>query len=339
MGADRAWRRPPAQDTSISLRTISSGKGNVHKPQGGPPCPRRRPEEVSPPPPFRPVNARDGELASCAARKGSCPALGIQSRPGTERASANSSGLLKREFQGTAGHFVRTSPSGLSPAVPAVAPYPTRARPGAAVSMPLAWNEFGAAIGPDYFTVQKASCRLANLHSDPLVSGSRTLPAGRCRASGGPAPGCARRRSSAPATSSAAPAGSLRCRRPRVASACRRLGVIAPRRDRDVECATAGLDQVEVELHDAQLAEDQLDRRREAPLGRSSPLIAGNPVGVSMLSPGCPFTNAERMAAKSPLATAANNTAKARAGALACAAGPVSGVPAGIGSCALAPEL
>ncbi|WP_439605112.1 DNA ligase D, partial [Shinella sp.] len=37
----------------------------------------------------------------------------------------------------------------------AVAPYSTRARPGAAVSMPLAWEELSADIGPAYFTVKK----------------------------------------------------------------------------------------------------------------------------------------------------------------------------------------
>src|SRR5690606_14026384 len=34
----------------------------------------------------------------------------------------------------------------------AVAPYSTRARPGAAVSMPIGWDELGPAIGADYFT-------------------------------------------------------------------------------------------------------------------------------------------------------------------------------------------
>jgi bifunctional non-homologous end joining protein LigD len=49
----------------------------------------------------------------------------------------------------------------------AVAPYSTRARPGAAVSMPLDWSELGPDIGPATFTVQNAPTRLANLKSDP----------------------------------------------------------------------------------------------------------------------------------------------------------------------------
>ncbi|MEK1897831.1 MAG: DNA ligase D [Rhizobium sp.] len=49
----------------------------------------------------------------------------------------------------------------------AVAAYSTRARPGAAVSMPLEWNELTEEIGPAYFTVDNAPARLDTLRSDP----------------------------------------------------------------------------------------------------------------------------------------------------------------------------
>lgn len=49
----------------------------------------------------------------------------------------------------------------------AIAPYSTRARPGAAVSAPLEWPELTPAIGPDYFTVENMPTRIAALESDP----------------------------------------------------------------------------------------------------------------------------------------------------------------------------
>ncbi|MFW8602887.1 DNA ligase D [Rhizobium beringeri] len=49
----------------------------------------------------------------------------------------------------------------------AVAPYSTRARPGAAVSMPLEWGELTADIGPGYFTVDNTPTRLDALPRDP----------------------------------------------------------------------------------------------------------------------------------------------------------------------------
>ena len=50
----------------------------------------------------------------------------------------------------------------------AVAPYSTRARPGAAaISMPLDWSELSLAVRPAYFTVANALPRLAALDADP----------------------------------------------------------------------------------------------------------------------------------------------------------------------------
>lgn len=49
----------------------------------------------------------------------------------------------------------------------AVAPYATRARKGAPVSMPIQWDELSEAIGPAYFTVLNAPQRLASLKKDP----------------------------------------------------------------------------------------------------------------------------------------------------------------------------
>ncbi|MFS3137059.1 DNA ligase D [Gluconacetobacter sacchari] len=48
-----------------------------------------------------------------------------------------------------------------------VAPYSTRARAGAPVSMPLAWDELGAITGSAQFTVGNAAARIASLRTDP----------------------------------------------------------------------------------------------------------------------------------------------------------------------------
>jgi bifunctional non-homologous end joining protein LigD len=49
----------------------------------------------------------------------------------------------------------------------AIAAYSTRARPGAAVSMPIDWEELGPDLGPAHFTVFNAPARLAALPRDP----------------------------------------------------------------------------------------------------------------------------------------------------------------------------
>ena len=49
----------------------------------------------------------------------------------------------------------------------AVAPYSTRARPGAPVSAPLAWDELAPGIGPAHFTVLNLPTRLTALKQDP----------------------------------------------------------------------------------------------------------------------------------------------------------------------------
>jgi bifunctional non-homologous end joining protein LigD len=49
----------------------------------------------------------------------------------------------------------------------AVAAYSTRARPGAPVSTPVAWDELSPSIRPDHFTVENLPTRLRHLRADP----------------------------------------------------------------------------------------------------------------------------------------------------------------------------
>jgi bifunctional non-homologous end joining protein LigD len=67
----------------------------------------------------------------------------------------------------------------------AVAAYSTRARPGAAVSMPLSWDELGENIGPAHFTVDNAAARLEALATDPwggFFKAAEPLQTGKAKA-------------------------------------------------------------------------------------------------------------------------------------------------------------
>ena len=64
----------------------------------------------------------------------------------------------------------------------AVAPYSSRARPGATVSVPVTWEELGGLKAPNHFTVENLPKRLAKLRKYPWTEIGRIkqrLPAGR----------------------------------------------------------------------------------------------------------------------------------------------------------------
>ena len=52
----------------------------------------------------------------------------------------------------------------------AVAPYSTRARPGAPVSVPIDWSELDALKGANQYTVQNLMQRLSRLRKDPWAN-------------------------------------------------------------------------------------------------------------------------------------------------------------------------
>ncbi len=56
----------------------------------------------------------------------------------------------------------------------AVAPYSTRARPGAPVSVPIEWSELGSLKSADQYTVQNLMQRLSRLRKDPWATIGRT---------------------------------------------------------------------------------------------------------------------------------------------------------------------
>ena len=55
----------------------------------------------------------------------------------------------------------------------AVAPYSTRARPGAAVSTPVQWSELGSLKSAGQYTVKNLNVRLARLRKDPWATIAR----------------------------------------------------------------------------------------------------------------------------------------------------------------------
>jgi bifunctional non-homologous end joining protein LigD len=62
----------------------------------------------------------------------------------------------------------------------AIAPYSTRARPGATVAVPLTWDELGRQRAPNLFAVKNIGKRLARLRKDPWADMARlkqALPA------------------------------------------------------------------------------------------------------------------------------------------------------------------
>jgi bifunctional non-homologous end joining protein LigD len=53
-----------------------------------------------------------------------------------------------------------------------IAPYSTRARDGAPVAMPLAWDELSPKLGAAHFNVRNAMKRMARLSDDPWKDAS-----------------------------------------------------------------------------------------------------------------------------------------------------------------------
>jgi bifunctional non-homologous end joining protein LigD len=56
----------------------------------------------------------------------------------------------------------------------AIAPYSTRARPGATVSTPIAWEELKSSLHSDHFTIENLPARLSKLKKDPWLDLAKT---------------------------------------------------------------------------------------------------------------------------------------------------------------------
>ena len=55
-----------------------------------------------------------------------------------------------------------------------VAPYSTRAKPGATVSVPISWDELSSRLHSDHFTIENVPSRLSRLKKDPWADMSKT---------------------------------------------------------------------------------------------------------------------------------------------------------------------
>src|SRR6185295_4190116 len=104
----------------------------------------------------------------------------LAERMAADRPDRYTANMAKRERQGRI--YVDYLRNGMG--ATAVGAHSTRARPGAAVSTPLAWDELGPAIRANHFTVENLTKRLAVLDEDPwegIFSLKQELPSAAFR--------------------------------------------------------------------------------------------------------------------------------------------------------------